>query len=156
MSEDIRLRAVEESDLEVFLEQEHDPEAVRRSQFQPRERERFLDHWRIRVLGDPTVFVRAVVIDGELAGNIVSWWVGGERYLGYWLGRAYWGRGIGGRALAKFLELETTRPLYADPVVGNVGSIRILEKCGFLPLRTERHGDNEHLVLALGGPEGDL
>jgi hypothetical protein len=30
MSDEVRLRDVEQADLEVFLEHEHDPEAVRR------------------------------------------------------------------------------------------------------------------------------
>lgn len=61
------------------------------------------------------------------------------------------GPGIGTRALTAFLELETARPLYADPAAGNTGSVRLLEKCGFVATGTERHGENEHVVLVLGG-----
>ena len=77
-----------------------------------------------------------------------------RRFLGYWLGRPYWGRGIGSRALALFLERERNRPLHADPVIGNTGSVRLLEKLGFQRTGTVRHGDNEHvmLVLAQGAP----
>ncbi|WP_308250938.1 GNAT family N-acetyltransferase [Nonomuraea rhizosphaerae] len=54
--------------------------------------------------------------------------VGGDRrFLGYWLGRAFWGRGVGTRALGLFLELEKTRPLYADPFEGNTASVRLLD-----------------------------
>jgi hypothetical protein len=49
----LRLRDVEDADLEVFLEYEHDPEAVRRSRFTPRERDAFMTHWRTRVLQPP-------------------------------------------------------------------------------------------------------
>ncbi|WP_424536341.1 GNAT family N-acetyltransferase [Sphaerisporangium viridialbum] len=149
MSDDLRLRAVDEADLEVFLEQEHDPEAVRRSKFPPREREVFMAHWATRILGDPTVLVRAVIVDGELAGNIVSWWEQERRFIGYWYGRAFWGRGIGGTAMMLFLQEEKTRPLYADPYVGNTGSVRLLEKCGFQRTGTIEHGENEHIMLVL-------
>ena len=35
----------------------------------------------------------------------------------------------------------TERPLYAHVVRSNVGSIRVLEKCGFTTIRSERHMD---------------
>ncbi|MFD6533129.1 GNAT family N-acetyltransferase [Streptomyces sp. NPDC060184] len=154
MSDQVSLREVELGDLEVFLAQEHDPESARRSKFPPRERDAFMTHWKTKVLGDPTVFVQAITVDGELAGNAVAWWHEERRFIGYWLGRAYWGRGIGTRALALFLEREPARPLYADPYAGNTGSVRLLEKHGFRRTGTVRYGENEHIMLVLdGGPE---
>ncbi|MFB4279267.1 MULTISPECIES: GNAT family N-acetyltransferase [unclassified Nonomuraea] len=149
MSDDVRLRDVVEADLEVFLEQEHDPEAVRRSRFAPREREAFLRHWKTRVLGDPTVFVQAVVVDGALAGNLVAWWEEDRRFIGYWFGRAFWGRGVGTRAMELFLGKEQTRPLYADPFHANTASVRLLEKHGFERSGTIKHGEDEHILLVL-------
>ncbi|MEV4096007.1 GNAT family N-acetyltransferase [Streptosporangium saharense] len=149
MSEGVRLRAVEESDLEAFLEHEHDPETVRRSMFTPREREAFMRHWTTRVLGDPTNLVRAVTVDGEVAGNVVSWWEEERRFIGYVLGRSFWGRGVGTEALTLFLELEKVRPLYADPFSGNTASVRLLERCGFRQVETVRYGEHEHVMLSL-------
>ncbi|WP_181009144.1 GNAT family N-acetyltransferase [Streptomyces sp. SM11] len=154
MGNSVRLRDVGPGDLEVFLAYEHDPEAVRRSRFAPREREAFMAHWTTKVLGDPTVLVQTVVVDGEPAGNIVAWWEGERRFIGYWFGRPYWGRGIGTGALTAFLERETARPLYADPAAGNTGSIRLLEKCGFTAAGTVRYGEDEHVVLVLGAGAG--
>jgi RimJ/RimL family protein N-acetyltransferase len=156
MSDSVRLRDVEEADLEVFLEQEHDPEAVRRSKFQPRQREAFMTHWVTNILGDPTVLVQAVIVDGETAGSIVSWWEQQRRFIGYWFGRPYWGRGIGTKALTLFLQKEKTRPLYADPYTGNTGSVRLLEKCGFQRTGTIEHDQNEHILFTLSGDQGDL
>ncbi|HCT81671.1 MAG TPA: GNAT family N-acetyltransferase [Micromonosporaceae bacterium] len=145
----MQLRDVSEADLETFYEQEHDPEAVERSKFTPREREKFMTHWATRILGDATVFVQAITVDGEPAGNLVAWWEQDKRFIGYWLGRKFWGRGVGTKALALFLERETTRPLYADPVASNTGSVRLLEKCGFERAETIWHGENEHIMLVL-------
>jgi RimJ/RimL family protein N-acetyltransferase len=145
----VLLRPVMEDDLEVFLAYEHDPEAVRRSRFTPRPRDAFLKHWRERVLGDPGGLVRTVTVDGEVAGNIVAWWEGEDRYVGYWLGRAYWARGIGTEALGAFLREERTRPLYADPFSGNTASVRLLEKHGFEHTGTIRDGDDEFNLLVL-------
>jgi RimJ/RimL family protein N-acetyltransferase len=149
MGEEVRLRDVEEADLEVFFEQQLDPEALRRSKFPPRDREHFMRHWRTTVLGDPTVLVQTVTVDGEPAGNIVSWWEQDRRFVGYWFGCRWWGRGIGTSALTMFLERERARPLHADPFSGNSGSVRLLERCGFRPAGTVWYGEHEHLMLVL-------
>ena len=146
---DVGLREVQAPDLEVFFEQGRDPEAVRRSRFPPRDREAFMAHWTERVLGDPTVLVRTVTADGEPAGNVVSWWKEDRRFVGYWLGRPYWGRGVGTRALRLFLQRERVRPLYADPFSGNTASVRLLEKCGFQHAGTVKYGPAEHRMLVL-------
>lgn len=150
MSDEVTLRDVEEADLEIFLAHEHDPENVRRSKFPPREREQFMTHWRTRVLGDPTVFVQTAVVDGAVAGSVVAWWEGDRRFIGYVFGREFWGRGVGTTSLTRFLRLEENRPLYADPYVGNAGSVRLLEKLGFRRTGTVWHGENEHVMFVLG------
>ncbi|MFJ9703980.1 GNAT family N-acetyltransferase [Streptomyces sp. NPDC101234] len=152
----VRLRPVLDDDLEFFLAYEHDPEAVRRSRFTPRPREAFLRHWRERVLGDPSGLVRTVLVDGEVAGNIVAWWEGERRFTGYWLGRAYWRRGVGTRALALFLREETVRPLYADLFAENTASVRLLEKSGFVPADDdpEHPVDEGFVLLVLRGVSG--
>jgi RimJ/RimL family protein N-acetyltransferase len=125
------LRDVTEADLAIFFEHQRDPEAHRMAAFAPREREAFILHWRTKVLGDPTARKRAIVVDDCVAGNIGSWDADGRRLVGYWIGREYWGRGIGTAALSEFLCEEPTRPLYAYVGVHNRGSIRLLQKCGF-------------------------
>ncbi|MEU0336945.1 GNAT family protein [Streptomyces sp. NPDC006193] len=146
----VRLRDVTDDDLESLFAFEHDPEAVRRSRFAPRPREAFFRHWRERVLGDPDCLVRTVAVGGEVAGSVVSWTQGGRRFVGYWLGRPFWGRGVGTRALGLFLELDRVRPLFADPFAGNTASVRLLERHGFERVGTVRHGEDEHVLLALG------
>ncbi|MFF4727313.1 GNAT family N-acetyltransferase [Streptomyces mirabilis] len=148
--DDVRLRDVVEADLDLFLAYEHDPEAARRSRFTPRPRDAFMSHWKTRVLGDDTVLVQTVTVDGVPTGNLVSWWDGERRFIGYWFGRPYWGRGIGTKALTRFLELEKNRPLYADPFTGNTASIRLLERHGFQHHGTIHH-DDDHTLLVLPG-----
>jgi RimJ/RimL family protein N-acetyltransferase len=150
---DVALRPVVDTDLEEFFAQEQDPEATRRSQFPARDHDRFMTHWRTRILGDPTVLVRTATVDGAIAGSLVSWTEEERRVVGYWFAREYWGQGVGTRALTLFLELERVRPLYADPFAGNVGSVRLLERCGFRRAGTVRYGENEHILLVLDASE---
>ena len=149
------LRPVTEDDLEVFFEHQRDPEAVEMAAFPAREREPFFEHWR-RIMADDELVAKAIVSDGEVAGNIGSWEREGKRFVGYWLGREFWGRGIATRALAEFVEELGVRPLYAEVVTTNIGSIRVLEKCGFTRVGTtteqgEAFGKIELLVMELVG-----
>lgn len=130
MSPDVSLRDVEPDDLPVFFEHQRDPEAARMAEFPPRDRDAFDAHWE-RSLADETALVKTVVVDGEVAGNVVSWLQGGERLVGYWIGREHWGKGVASAALSAFLRQVALRPLVAHVSERNVASIRVLEKCGF-------------------------
>jgi len=100
----VHIRDVEDGDVEVFFEHQRDPVAILMASFPARERDAFFAHWG-RILTDRAVLAQTIVVDGEVAGNVVSWdWdQAGTREVGYWIGRAYWGRGVATRALALFL-----------------------------------------------------
>jgi RimJ/RimL family protein N-acetyltransferase len=127
---DVRLRAVEESDLPIFFEQQLDPEARRMAAFRSRPYDAFMAHWQ-KVLADETAIVRTIVFQDHAAGNIVCWKADGEWMIGYWLGKDYWGRGIATAALMQFLDVVQARPLLARVAKQNGASIRVLQKCGF-------------------------
>ena len=98
--------------------------------FPARDREAFMAHWA-KIMADDSNILKTILYDDQVAGNIVSWEQSGERDVGYWLGREYWGKGIATRALSLFLEQVATRPLHAHVAKHNLASIRVLEKCGF-------------------------
>jgi len=119
--------------------------------FPSRDRAAFMAHWA-KTLADDSALTMAIVAGGEVAGNIGCWEADGKRFVGYWIGREFWGRGLATQALAELLDLVEARPLYAHVVKSNVASIRVLEKNGFVEV--ERHtGDDgiEELVLELSG-----
>ena len=128
------LREVRDTDLDVLFSHWTDPEANRVAAFapaDPSDREAFDERWRrIRDSDDSTALV--IEVDGKVVGSISSWTNEGEREVTYWIGREHWGRGIATRALAEFLaDVERTRPIQASTADDNVGSQRVLEKCGF-------------------------
>jgi RimJ/RimL family protein N-acetyltransferase len=132
------LREVREDDLDVLFEQQREPDANAMAVFPARDREAFDAHWH-RVLADPRNTVRVIESDGEVAGNIGSWEQDGRRLVGYWLGRDFWGRGLATAALAELAQ-ELPRPLQAWVASSNAGSIRVLEKCGFVRVARADHG----------------
>jgi RimJ/RimL family protein N-acetyltransferase len=149
LTAELFLRPVEAGDLDAFFEHQRDPEAARRALFPARERPAFDAHWQ-RILADETVMVRTIVWNGQVAGNLLSWPRTDERLVGYWIGRDHWGRGIATRALASFLDELTARPLHAHVATSNLGSIRVLEKCGFaLSGSGESEGGVQELVYEL-------
>ena len=140
MTTQVVLRAVEPADIEVFYEHQADPAAAAMAAFPARDRAAHFDHWNKRVLGNPVGIVRTVVVDGAVAGNIVSW-IDPElgRLLGYWIGREFWGRGIATEAVRLYLSEVRDRPLHAFVAANNVGSRRVLENSGFAPTSDEPH-----------------
>jgi RimJ/RimL family protein N-acetyltransferase len=143
------LREVVEADLPVLYAYERDPEAAAMAAFPSRERDAFMAHWA-RTLANDSALTLAIVCDGEVAGNIGCWEADGRRFVGYWIGRKFWGRGLATQALAELVDRVETRPLYAHVVAGNVASIRVLEKNGFVEVDRHAAGDwVEELVLEL-------
>ena len=126
----VELRPVTSDDVEAFFLDQSDPEASAMATLPARDVDAHRAHWA-RILADPNCTTWAVEADGQLAGNVVSWSAEGTRLVGYWITKRLWGRGIATAALRRFLAIETTRPLHAHVATTNLGSIRVLEKCGF-------------------------
>jgi RimJ/RimL family protein N-acetyltransferase len=146
----VRLRDVIEADLQIFFEHQLEPDATRMAAFPARDRDAFMAHWS-KILDNAALIKQTILCDGQVAGNIVSWEQSGERDIGYWIGKHYWGRGIATRALAVFLGQFKMRPLYAHVAKHNIASIRVLEKCGFA-IAGE---DIDEYVLILGAHGDD-
>jgi RimJ/RimL family protein N-acetyltransferase len=134
MSNEMQLRDVIESDLPIFFEYHKDKDANHMAGFtakDPTDKDAFMAHWR-RILGDTTVIVRTIIFNGQVTGSVLSYEDEGKPEVSYWIGKAYWGKGIATWALKEFLaHHNTTRPIYARVAKDNLGSIRVLEKCGF-------------------------
>jgi len=127
----VTLRELREGDLPALYEHQADQESSRMAAFASRGREEFMAHWRETILADETTLKRAIVVEGELAGNVLCFSREGRREIGYWLGREHWGRGLASRALGLFLKEVTERPLHACVAKHNAGSLRVLERNGF-------------------------
>jgi RimJ/RimL family protein N-acetyltransferase len=138
---DITLREVRDGDLPVFYAQMNDPDGVRMAAFtakDPSDRAAFDAHWA-RNRHDPAVVMRTVVgEDGEIAGHAAVFGPPEEREVTYWIGREYWGRGVATAALRGLLGVTPDRPLRARAAADNGGSLRVLEKCGFVVTGNER------------------
>lgn len=79
--------------------------------------------------------------------------------LGYWLGESHWGQGFAPEAVAALLAEAGAiglKPVRARVLKANPGSIRVLEKCGFVTREetqsvVERHRGKPLLVMEWQG-----
>ncbi len=118
--ESITIREVESSDLETFYEHQLDPEAIRMAAFvckDPKDKVAFDAHWN-KILNSSQNTTRTIVAEGQVAGHIACYPDGENMEVTYWLGREFWGRGL-------------ATPIFARAATDNIGSIRVLQKCGF-------------------------
>ncbi|MDX6286714.1 MAG: hypothetical protein QOG53_2199 [Frankiales bacterium] len=140
MTDDVTLRDVVDADVRVFYEQQLDPNASQMAAFPSRDWSAFEAHWT-KIRANDIGVLRTIDAAGQVAGNIVSWEADGKRLIGYWVGKEFWGQGIATKALTKFIAILPTRPLHAHVAKHNIGSIKVLEKCGFAVIGEERGDD---------------
>jgi RimJ/RimL family protein N-acetyltransferase len=141
--EKLLLRPVIDFDLPLFFIHQADAEAARKAAFPSRTEEAFYTHWH-KIMADPQNILRTIVLEDQVAGNMVSFEMDGKREVGYWLGREFWGQGIASLALGLFLQEVRTRPLYAHVAKTNPASMRVLEKGGFI---LQNNLENELIYL---------
>ena len=118
----ITLRPVEPSDVDVFYDHQADTGRGRRWRRSRRATAPRISNigrsasWRI-----PDGIVRTIVVDGAVAGNVLSW-LDPEmgRLLGYWIGREFWGQGVATAAVSAYLAEVRERPIQAFVAAHNI------------------------------------
>jgi len=129
----ITLRDVTDADLPIFFDQQRDLTYNHMAAFthkDPDDRAAFDAHWK-KIRANPEIKNLTIVFEGQVAGHIASFVMGGDREITYGIARHLWGRGLATEALRAFLAVDTDRPLRARAAKDNVGSLRVLAKCGF-------------------------
>lgn len=150
----VSIRDVTEADLSALYRLSVDPESNRMAMVRPRGRESFDAHWA-SVLRSTDTVSKVILLGDRVVGKISCFTVNEMRTIGYWVDREYWGRGIATRALGLLVQEVTARPLHALVATTNTGSIRVLEKCGFVVIgkehspETERYVECDELILML-------
>jgi RimJ/RimL family protein N-acetyltransferase len=141
---EIILRETTLEDVPILFEHQRDTVAAEMAAFPSRDWDAFVAHdARLRV--DPTAIRRTIVAGGEVVGSI-GLWGEDEREIGYWIDRAAWGNGIASAAVAALLAEVHERPLTAHVAEHNVGSMRVLERNGFV--ETGREQEDDVVVVA--------
>ena len=93
----------------------------------------------------PEFYVLKITLNDVYIGNVIAQKINfNDKNLdvGYWIGKEYWGRGYATKALKLFLKevykkFKSVR-VTAGVKTTNIGSIKVLEKCGFKHEGTSR------------------
>lgn len=136
----ISLRKTEPADLEILFRFQLDEEAIYLAAFTPKDpsdKEAYI-HKYLKLISDPAINNQVIIADDEIAGSIAKFVMEGDAEITYWLAKKFWGKGIATKALQYFLRLELTRPLFGRVAFDNFGSQRVLEKCGFVKIGSDK------------------
>jgi len=140
MTKNIILTKTEIEDIYTLFQFQLDKEAAYNAAFMPKEStdegayiEKYKKH-----LADPTINMRTIKMDDKIVGSIAKYMMGGEAEITYWIDKKFWGKGIATAALKEFLQMEKTRPIHGRVAFDNHGSQKVLEKCGFVKIGSDR------------------
>lgn len=136
----IILRKAEITDLELFFTFQLDKEANYLAAFtakDPTDKTAYLQKYT-KLLNDPTINMCTIIVDNIIAGSISKFEIEGEAEITYWIDKKFWGKGVGTKALKDFLTIENTRPIFARVAFDNLGSQKVLEKCHFTKVGTDK------------------
>ncbi len=128
----LKLRQTEKPDLELLFQFQLDKEANYLAAFTPKDptdKEAYFEKFT-KLLNDPTINMQTILVDETIAGSIAKFEMEGDTEITYWIDRNFWGKGIATTALKNFLTIENTRPIFGRVAFDNLGSQKVLEKCG--------------------------
>lgn len=137
---DIKLRRTEVADLDSLFQFQLDKEASYLAAFTPKDstdKAAYLAKYA-RLLNDPTVNNQTILVNSVIVGSVAKFILEGDTEITYWLDRKFWGKGIATKALKDFLDIETTRPIFGRVAFDNFGSQKVLEKCGFVKIGSDK------------------
>ena len=137
MSGEVELRDVVDADLDRFFAHQCDAEAAYMLGFRrgdPTDRAAFDAHWK-KTRSEPSNVILTVLHDGHVAGHVCTFHREGNREIGYWIGKPWWGRGFATEATHTLMEhcfdACGFRRLTCGHFVDNPASARVIAKLGF-------------------------
>jgi RimJ/RimL family protein N-acetyltransferase len=135
---------VTQDDIEIFFGFMQNKEQLWQAAFtneDPSDYQAHLLHWQ-KILANPEIINRTVVVDGVAVGNVGSWPLDGVRQLTFWVGIEHRGKSYASQAVAEFLKLDLTRPMEGRCAFDNLASAKVLTKNGFEQSGTDRYYAN--------------
>lgn len=137
---EIKLRKTEITDLEFFFIFQLDYEANYLAAFtskDPTDKTAYLQKYT-KLLNDRTINMQTIIVKNIIAGSVSKFEMEGKAEVTYWIDKNFWGKGVATKALEAFLKNENKRPLFGRVAFDNFGSQRVLEKCNFIKIGTDK------------------
>ncbi len=130
----MRIRKLQEADLQKLFEMQKDPESRWMAAFGSRDTDDYQTYLRhmSKIAEDKSAMYKVVEHEDQVAGMVGKWVNEHGPELMYWTDKKFKGLGLTTTAVREFLLLFTERPLYAHTAGDNLASQAILNKVGFL------------------------
>ncbi|MGN6163533.1 MAG: GNAT family N-acetyltransferase [Flavisolibacter sp.] len=136
----ITLRQTVIDDLECFFNFQLDKEAIHLAAFTPKDptdKPAYLNKYT-KLLSNPVINMRTIILNDVIVGSISKFEIEGDAEITYWIDKNFWGKGIASAALKNFLTIENARPIFGRVAFDNLGSQKVLEKCGFVRIGKDK------------------
>ena len=136
----IKLKPTEISDLDTLFKFQLDKEGGYLAAFMPKDptdKSAYISKYT-KLLSEPTVNNQTILLDNIIVGSIAKFVMEGNTEITYWIDREYWGQGIATKALKELLAIEPIRPIFGRVAFDNFGSQKVLEKCGFVKIGSDK------------------
>jgi ribosomal-protein-alanine N-acetyltransferase len=137
---EIILRKTEINDLEFFFIFQLDNDANYLAAFtskDPADKTAYLQKYT-KLLNDPAINMQTIIVENSIADSVSKFEMEGKAEITYWIDKKYWGKGVATKALEAFLINEKMRPIFGRVAFDNFGSQKVLEKCGFVKIGTDK------------------
>lgn len=136
----IYIRPTELADLDILFEFQLDKEGGYLAAFMPKDPTDISAYINkhTKLLSDPNVNNQTIILDNVVVGSVAKFVMDGDAEITYWLDKKYWGQGIATEALKNFLDIEITRPIFGRVAFDNFRSQKVLEKCGFVKIGSDK------------------
>ncbi|MEO7045373.1 MAG: GNAT family N-acetyltransferase [Ferruginibacter sp.] len=138
--QNIQLRKTIQSDLDHFFQFQLDEEANYLAAFtskDPADKDAYIEKYTKHV-NDPGINMQTILVDEIIVGSIAKFILFGDTEITYWIDKNYWGKGIASTALKTLLAMENVRPVFGQVAFDNIGSQKVLEKCGFVKVGADK------------------
>ncbi|MBD3582483.1 GNAT family N-acetyltransferase [Flavobacterium selenitireducens] len=134
------LRKTTLDDLDRLFEFQLDEKANHLAAFtaaDPADKKAYIEKFT-RLFADPSVNNFTIWQRDVIVGSIAKFEIDSKAEITYWIDRAFWGGGIASAALGELLATERQRPLFGRVAFDNIGSQKVLERCGFIRIGTDK------------------
>ncbi|NGM74314.1 GNAT family N-acetyltransferase [Sphingobacterium sp. SGL-16] len=136
----IQLKPTRIIDLPILFQFQLDEESGYLAAFMPEDvtdEEAYLSKYT-KLLSNSTVNHQTIWFENNIVGSVSKFIIHEDNEITYWIDKKYWGKGIATHALKLFLASEIERPIFGRVVFDNFRSQKVLEKCGFLKVGSDR------------------
>jgi len=136
----IKLDKTTKEDLETLFVFQTNKDGIMMAAFtseNPSDKVAYLKKWTA-IVDNPKVKMETIRLENIIVGSVIHFDIMSETNVSYWIDQKFWGKGIATKALNEFIKGSDKRPLFGMVAYDNIGSQKVLEKCGFKSIGKEK------------------